>query len=106
MGGDVIKGKKLTNTLKNGSKDMVFSPRVLSVVPNQYFDWLGKLFIKGLFDGHHYFEIDELAPNQVKLIHGEHFSGLLSTYILKKIGDDTRANFISMNNALKKRAEQ
>jgi hypothetical protein len=85
---------------------MVFSPTVLSVVPYQYFDWLGSLFVKGLFDGHHYFEIDELAPNQVKLIHGEHFSGLLSGYILKKIGEDTRTNFIRMNTALKSRAEQ
>jgi hypothetical protein len=63
------------------------------------------LFIKGLFDGHHYFEIEELMPHQVKLSHGEYFSGLLSASILKKIAEDTRNNFIRMNNALKQQAE-
>lgn len=103
--GRLAKGERLTNTLLNGSKRIVFKPKVVSVVPHQYFDWLGSLFIKGLFDGHHYFEIDELAPDQVKLTQGEHFSGVLSSYILKKIGEDTRSNFIKMNAAVKQRAE-
>jgi hypothetical protein len=77
----------------------------VSVVPFRYFDWLGSLFIKGLFDGHHYFEIEELAPGQVKLSHGEHFSGLLGTTILKKIAEETRNNFIRMNGAIKQQAE-
>jgi hypothetical protein len=103
--GELAKGKTLTNTLLNGKKTMVFRPKVLSVVPYQYFDWLGSLFIKGIFDGHHYFELEELSPCQVKLTHGEHFSGLLSSSLLKKIGDDTRNNFIRMNGALKTLAE-
>ncbi|RYZ50412.1 MAG: SRPBCC domain-containing protein [Chitinophagaceae bacterium] len=104
--GELVKGKKLKNTLRNGSKNMVFKPTLLSVVPYRYFDWLGSLFVKGLFDGHHYFEIEELTHNQVKLTHGETFSGLLSSTILKKIGEDTRTNFIRMNQAVKTLAEQ
>lgn len=104
--GVLVKGKKLKNTLQNGNKQFVFKPRVLSVVPYRYFDWQGSLVVKGLFDGHHYFEIEELGPRQVKLTHGEHFSGLLSSPILKKIGGDTRNNFIRMNGALKTLAEQ
>jgi hypothetical protein len=104
--GKLETGKKLTNTLMNGKKPMVFKPVVLSVVRYQYFDWLGSLFIRGIFDGHHYFEIDELSASQVKLTQGEHFSGILSTYILKKIGNDTRNNFISMNQAIKAIAEK
>jgi hypothetical protein len=103
--GELSTGKRLTNTLSNNGKTMVFKPVVGKVIENKYFDWVGNLYIKGLFDGHHYFEIEELANGQVKLIHGEEFSGLLSSYILKKIGQDTRNNFISMNGALKKRAE-
>jgi hypothetical protein len=103
--GQLVKGKTLTNTMVNGSKKFQFKPKVLSVVPFRYFDWLGSLFIKGLFDGHHYFEIEELAPNQVKLSHGEHFSGLFSASILKKIAEDTRNNFIRMNSAIKQQAE-
>lgn len=104
--GQLVKGKKLKNTLRNGEKKMVFRPTVLSVVPNRYFDWIGSLFVKGLFDGHHYFGIEELAANQVKLTHGETFSGILSGAILKKIGEDTRTSFIRMNQAVKTLAEQ
>jgi hypothetical protein len=104
--GELAAGEKLTNTMLNGNKTFVFKPKVLTVVPYQYYDWLGSLFIKGLFDGHHYFEIDELSPNQIKLIHGENFSGILSTYILKKISNETRNNFIKMNQAIKSVAEK
>ena len=103
--GELLPGKRLKNTLVNGDKTFVFKPVVLTVVPYQYFDWLGSLFLKGLFDGHHYFEIDELSPIQVKLNHGEHFSGLLSTPILRKISNDTRNSFIRMNQAIKAVAE-
>jgi hypothetical protein len=103
--GEVKPGTKLINTLKNNGRTIVFKPMVGKVINNRYFDWVGHLFFKGLFDGHHYFEIEELANGQVKLIQGEQFSGLLSSYLLKKIGSDTRNNFISMNGAIKTRAE-
>lgn len=104
--GKLAPGARLVNTLRNGEKTIVFKPKVLSVVPFQYFDWRGSLGIRGLFDGHHYFKVEELSPGQVMVKHGETFSGLLSGIILKKIGTETRNNFIRMNQALKQRAEQ
>lgn len=104
--GKLKKGERLKNTMRNGSKTYVFKPVVKSVTQYQSFSWLGSLGVKGLFDGLHYFHLEELGPNQVKLSHGEYFSGLLSGFILKKIAVDTRANFVSMNQALKMRAEQ
>lgn len=104
--GELSPGKRLKNTLVSGDKTFVFKPVVLTVVPCQYFDWLGSFWVKGLFDGHHYFQIDELSPNQVKLNHGEHFSGLLSGFLLRKIGNDTRNNFVKMNQAIKAIAEK
>jgi hypothetical protein len=103
--GQLQQGARLRNTLKSGSKTFVFKPVVLEVKPLHSFSWLGSLVVKGLFDGRHYFKIDELGPKQVKLTHGEEFSGLLSSAFLKKIGDDTRNNFVKMNQALKMRAE-
>ena len=103
--GTLAAGNTLTNTMRNGNKTFVFKPKVLNVTLYKYFDWIGSLFIKGIFDGHHYFEIEELTPTQVKLNHGEQFSGLLSSFILKKIGNDTRNNFIKMNGAIKQLAE-
>ena len=103
--GNLEKGRYIRNTMLNDGKQFVFKPRILSVIAHQYFDWLGSLFIKGLFDGHHYFEIEEISPNQTRLIQGEHFSGILSGIILRKIAESTRKNFISMNVAVKQRAE-
>lgn len=103
--GELKQGGRLKNTLQNGEKTMVFKPIVLEVVPFHSFSWLGSLWVKGLFDGRHYFCIEEIAPNQVKLIHGEDFSGILSTAILKQVGEDTRKNFVDMNQALKQLAE-
>lgn len=104
--GDLQIGSRLVNTMINGGKKFVFKPIILNVTTYRYFDWLGSLLVKGIFDGRHYFEIEELGPSQVMVGHGERFSGMLSGYLLRKIGDDTRNNFIKMNNALKTRAEQ
>jgi len=103
--GRIAVGERLENTLQNGAKTIVFKPKVLQVRQNEYFEWLGSLWFKGLFDGRHYFEIQELGPGQVNLIHGESFSGILSGMIFRSIGADTRNNFVKMNEALKARAE-
>jgi hypothetical protein len=103
--GELTPGGKLVNTLFTGKKNMVFKPKVISVTPNRYFDWIGNLIVPGLFDGHHYFQIAELGGGQVQLNHGEHFSGLLAGYILRKIANDTRASFILMNQAIRDLAE-
>ncbi len=104
--GQAIVGTKLVNTMKSKDSQMKFKPTILTVKPNEYFDWLGSLFFKGLFDGHHFFKIDDLGNGQIKLTQGENFSGILSGIIFKSIGEDTRHNFVKMNNALKQLAEQ
>lgn len=99
-------GKRIRIELQNGDTRMVFTPRVLTVEPNKRFSWLGSLFIKGLFDGHHYFEIEEINPQQVLFRQGEDFSGILSGMILKKVGDNTRKGFVQMNEAMKRLVEE
>ena len=103
--GRAIAGSRLRNTMLNGESKMVFKPKMLKVEKYRYFDWLGSLFFKGLFDGHHQFELEAISPNQTKLKHSENFSGILSGMILKKIGSDTRNSFVRMNQALKQVAE-
>lgn len=99
-------GTRLKTTMHANGKNYVFRPEVKEVVVNRSFSWLGSMFVKGIFDGYHYFEIEALAADRVKFIQGERFSGLLSSYILRKIGDETRDNFVRMNNALKAVAER
>ena len=103
--GDLKAGEKLKILLQNGNSQMAFKPTVLQVEPYKSFSWLGSLFVKGLFDGRHYFDIEELSPTQVLFKHGEEFSGLLSGMILKKVGESTRIGFVKMNEELKKRGE-
>ncbi len=104
--GKVKVGEKITNTMKNGDKNMTFTPQILKVKENEYFEWLGSLWFKGLFDGRHYFKLESLEVNKSKLIHGERFSGILSKIILKKIGKQTEDNFVKMNLSLKELAEK
>lgn len=103
--GKPIKGTRLKNTLQNGDKQFQFKPIVTAAEPGRSFAWLGSVLMKGIFDGHHSFELEEVGNGQVKLIHSEKFSGILSGFILKKIGADTRQNFVKFNEALKNRVE-
>lgn len=99
-------GSKLTNTLQTApGKTMTFSPRIIDLQPGRRLEWLGHLWVPGLFDGRHYFEIEE-TPTGCRLTHGERFSGLLSGPIMRSIYAQTVANFEAMNRALKARAEE
>lgn len=100
-------GSRLANTIfLEGRKPQVFQPEVLAVVPEQEFRWEGHLFVRGLFDGEHYFQLEALPGGKCRLIHGENFRGLLAGMILGMIGEQTRQGFEKMNQALKERCEQ
>ena len=99
-------GSTLINTFDNNGKEMTFKPKVLKAEINKELIWKGKLFMPGIFDGRHGFRIEEIGPNQVRFVNYENFSGLLSGMIMKKIYDETAANFEKMNADLKARVEQ
>jgi hypothetical protein len=106
LSGQPQAGAQLEAHLKIGSKPpQVFKPRVLVCKPEQEFRWLGKLFVRGLFDGEHYFQLEAMPNGHTRLLHGEHFSGLLAGPVLRMIEADTRQGFEAMNAALKGRVE-
>ena len=102
--GDKHVGGKLRNTMVSEGKTNVFKPTIMHWEENNRFEWLGSLPLR-LFTGQHYFILEEMGPNQTKLIHGEHFGGLLRGMIMKKIGETTQQNFLAMNRAMKERVE-
>ncbi|HRG78728.1 MAG TPA: SRPBCC domain-containing protein [Cyclobacteriaceae bacterium] len=104
--GEIKANTKLINVMRNGTGTMTFKPVVQRVEPMVYFDWIGHLFLPGIFDGHYYFKIQTISDSRVKLIHGELFSGILSSFIFRKIRNDTRLNFAKMNQALKNEVEK
>ncbi|WP_136718060.1 SRPBCC domain-containing protein [Halorientalis salina] len=82
-----------------------FTPRVLRSRADYELRWLGHLYVRGLFDGEHRFTIEALGDGRSRLTQAEQFSGLLVGPIMHRYGEQTRANFESVNRALKRRAE-
>ena len=104
--GEMKLGGKLINTIYIGESKNVFNPTLVEVTPNKSFSWLGSLYFKSFFSGRHYFEIQEISAIQVKLIHGEDFTGIISSLVFNKISENTKAGFVKMNEALKVECEK
>jgi hypothetical protein len=99
-------GDRLTVSIQpQGGKGMTFRPMVAVVAPHQELRWIGRFLLPGIFDGEHYFQIEQLAPQRVRFIHGEKFSGVLVPFAKSSLNGGTKAGFIAMNEALKVRAE-
>lgn len=107
ISGSAVVGENMSVLMKNGNKKpMAFTPVVLANKKNEEFRWKGKVFVNGIFDGEHYFILENLGVNKTRFIHGENFSGILSGVLLKMIGKDTKKGFAAMNLALKQQVEK
>lgn len=105
--GDVAVGNQIKVLLEPpGGKAMTFNPIVLAYTPNKEFRWIGKLFLKGIFDGEHKFELIANNDGTTRFIHSEKFSGLLIPLFGKMLDVDTKNGFIEFNEKLKERAEK
>ncbi|MGB9358620.1 MAG: SRPBCC domain-containing protein [Acidimicrobiia bacterium] len=104
--GHPSEGARLSVRLQNpGGKAMTFVPTVTEAIPERRFSWLGKLGLKGVFDGHHHFDIAVTEGSTVQFTQSEEFSGALVPVLWGMVANKTRAGFESMNTALKERAE-
>lgn len=99
--GDVQEGGKIKVVLQG----MTFKPRVLKFDKNKEFRWFGSLGMKGIFDGEHYFILEEQEDGSTLFTHGETFSGLLVLPFKNKLQGETKGGFAAMNKALKKTCE-
>ncbi|MFQ5606297.1 MAG: SRPBCC family protein [bacterium] len=86
-----------------GKNSMDFAPELVVVNQNEELRWLGRWLLPGLFDGEHYFKIEENSDGGVRFIHGEHFKGILALMLWSSIESETRQGFEAMNRGLKKR---
>lgn len=84
---------------------MKFKPFVLVSDNQKELKWVGKLVIKGLFDGEHQFILEEQDDGSIKFHQNEKFSGLLVGLFAKKLDSDTKRGFEEMNKALKQSVE-
>ena len=104
--GAIDVGERLTNRLQppNG-KAMTIKPTVTAVDTQETFEWLGRLGVPGIFDGRHRFQLEATPSGGTRLVHSEHFSGLLVRAMRKSLDTKTRKGFLEMNEALKTQAE-
>lgn len=89
-----------------GGKAMEFTPLIQTYEVNSELQWLGKLWIPGLFDGRHSFKLVPVEKARTLLIHSEQFSGILVPLLWKSLHAPTLKGFELMNQALKERAEK
>ncbi len=106
ISGNLEVGEYLKVTVgAEGNKPMDFTPEVLVASENQELRWVGRLGFKGIFDGEHYFILEETDRGTTVFRHGENFTGLLGYPLIALIREDTHQGFLAMNEALKARAE-
>jgi hypothetical protein len=85
-------------------RDLRIRPRLLRCEENEELRWRGHLLFPGLFDGEHFFRLQEVNPARTRFIQGENFSGVLVRFSGKTIERAARG-FVYMNEALRKRVE-
>jgi hypothetical protein len=87
------------------AKSMTFKPTILILEKPKHFRWLGKLFVRGIFDGEHYFKLNDNGDGSTLFIHGEIFTGILVNLFSQTL-ENTERGFELMNMALKKECEK
>ncbi|GAA2939147.1 SRPBCC domain-containing protein [Streptomyces enissocaesilis] len=86
-----------------GGRQMAIRPTVVAVEPGRLLRWRGSLWVPGIFDGEHTFE---LTPRDggTHLVQAESFGGVLVPFTQRVIRD-TVGRFTDLNEALKSRVE-
>jgi hypothetical protein len=105
--GEQNPGSRLNVTLKpEGGSAMTFKPLLLCCAPRKEFRWKGQVLFPGVFDGEHYFLINEVNAGAVQFTQGEVFTGILVPLVFRgSLREGTERGFHAMNQALKRRAE-
>jgi hypothetical protein len=87
-----------------GRSAMTFKPTVVAMEPDRELGWLGRVLLPGLFDGEHFFRLEDRGGG-CRFHHAERFSGVLVPLFGDGVFDATTSGFQAMNAALKERAE-
>src|SRR5918994_2016142 len=103
--GELREGERIEGEIEPpDGRAITFKPTVIAVTPNRELRWLGHLLVRGLFDGEHRFEIEDLGDGRSRLTQSERFAGVL----VRPFGGTlakTERGFEAMNRDLKERVE-
>ena len=103
--GDCVEGRALEVQLSlPEGRDYKLRPKLLRFEEARELRWRGHLLFAGLFDGEHFFQLQQVAEDRTRFVQGEDFSGVLVRFSGRTITRAARG-FVYMNQALKARAE-
>lgn len=104
--GNVAVGSKIKVRLEPpGSGAMTFTPKVLVFEEHKELRWLGNLFVRGLFDGEHRFELIDNGNGTTTFKQSEKFRGIFVPFFTKMLDVNTVNGFNLMNQKLKELTE-
>jgi hypothetical protein len=87
-------------------KSRTYQPKITKLEPSKELRWFGKSIIPGFFNGERIFVLEPFEDDHTRFIHKEIFTGILVNLVGNRLDKDMYNSFVSMNEALKKRAEQ
>ncbi len=106
ISGELAEGSRLSVSIQPVDSDpMDFQPTLIKADKNHELRWIGRVLVRGIFDGEHYLIIEKISEEKVNLIHGENFSGVLVPLLWGSMESGTKQGFKAMNEALKSKVE-
>ena len=97
--------KLVVHLTGDGGGGMSFKPKVLAATPGKELRWLGKLGLRGIASGEHFFVLTANDDGTTRLNHGERYSGALIALAKHDSGSNDTA-YEAFSQALKHRVEQ
>lgn len=105
MSGELVPGRTLRFATDATAGALVFEPVVQEVRPNEHLGWEGSLVVPGLVDGEHVVELEPIDGGATRVAQSEHFRGIFVPFLTGWLDDNTRPDFLAMNESLSVRSE-
>ncbi|MEI7695506.1 MAG: SRPBCC domain-containing protein [Chlorobium sp.] len=103
--GNLLAGKQLWFKARlDGLPAILFRATIRQFVPPVKLGWYA-IFLKGIFEAYHYFEIEDFGSGKSRFINIEEFSGLLSGVVFFLLESRFKKSYQMMDEALKERVE-
>jgi hypothetical protein len=105
LGKPKIGGRLTIHTRPPSGRTVVMRPVILSWTPPKELRWRATFMSRRVFSGEHGFQLEATAPDRVRFVQDETFSGVLVPLYSRLRLAATRRGFEEMNQALRERAE-
>ena len=104
--GDAREGASLRAAMCVGGKEVPVEVEVVRVAVQSEFAWSGGFRPRFLLNAVHRFRIEPCGSESVRFVQEELIRGLLSPIMMMRMKSDIARQFVAMNVALKRRAEE